>query len=84
MGFLSRLLGRKGDDAAVESAAPPEPICPHATLIPRWDSVEDMGNAERITTYTCESCKETFSREEGLRLLEHMAERIPIEEESRV
>ena len=83
MGFLSRLLGREEKSPASE-AAPPEPICPHATLIPHWDSAEDMGKPERATSYTCESCKQTFAGEEGRRLIEQVGERIPIEEEQGV
>jgi hypothetical protein len=83
MGFLSRLLGREEAPAASKAAAS-DPICPHAVLIPHWDSTEDMGKPERATSYTCESCRETFGGEEGRRLQEHVGERIPIEEESRV
>jgi hypothetical protein len=83
MGFLSRLLGRKEDGPAAQAVAP-DPICPHGVLIPHWDSAEDMGKPDRATSYTCEGCKETFSGEEGRRLMEHMGERLPIQEESSV
>ena len=83
MGFLSRLLGRQ--EARPDGEAnPPEAVCPHATLIPRWDSADDMGKPERVVSYTCESCRESFTGEEGRRLLQHLAERLPIGEESRV
>ncbi len=83
MGFLSRLLGRK-EAPTVSEAATPDPICPHATLIPHWDNPDDMGKQDRANSFTCESCKETFSGEEGRRLQEHIGERLPIEEESSV
>jgi transposase-like protein len=75
MGFLSRLFGGKKeeppDEAAVSAAE-----CPHTALVPRWDSAEDMGKEDKISRYRCEGCGNTFSREEGLNLLEAEEERV--------
>lgn len=42
--------------------------CPHPTLTPQWDSAEDMGNADKVARYMCDSCKTLLSREEWERL----------------
>jgi hypothetical protein len=45
---------------------PPE--CGHWELAPRWDNCDDIGKKEKITFYTCSSCKENFSPPEADRL----------------
>ena len=42
-----------------------EALCPHTALVPRWDSVEDMGREARATAYFCEGCERTFTPEEA-------------------
>ncbi len=64
MGFLDRLLGRRETQPGRE-AEPPQPECPHVTLVPNWDMAEDMGDLERLSRYTCEACGAGFSREES-------------------
>ena len=84
MGFLDRIFGRKGADAAsVEGPPPVEVECPHAAVTPRWDSAADMGKTQLISAYVCESCHATFSREEGDRLTASAANRLRISEEGR-
>ena len=39
--------------------------CRHLVLLPRWDSVEDMGREDKITGYTCESCNSYFPLEQA-------------------
>lgn len=56
---LFGLFGKK-ETAAVE--APP---CPHVVLVPRWDSVADMGIAAKATRYLCDSCHEEFTPAEA-------------------
>jgi len=58
MAFLDKLFGRGKAKQTVEEGPPPE--CPHANLLPRWDSVQDMGKPEKATSYVCESCGERF------------------------
>jgi len=50
--------------------------CPHTTLIPRWDKVEDMGHEERVTGYTCEACQQQFTPEDGRALRQTEAARV--------
>ena len=81
MRFLSRLLQRKDEPPSEVGAAEPE--CPHVALVPHWDSAEDIGHGEKVTRYECESCKASFSREEGERRRDAGSERLRISEEER-
>jgi len=84
MGFLDKLFGRKGSDASPVDAPPAVEVeCPHGAVTPRWDSAADMGKADLISAYVCESCHATFSREEGGRLTASAADRLRISEEGR-
>ena len=76
MGLLDRLLRRKGNaegEQGTEAATPP---CPHTALGPRWDNAGDMGNGSKASSFRCEACGETFTREEAERLREAEAERL--------
>jgi hypothetical protein len=64
---------RRESSAVATAATPP---CPHTTLTPRWDSIADMGNAEKVTTYTCQSCNQGFTAAEGRALQATEAERV--------
>jgi transposase-like protein len=87
MGFLDRLFGRKGAEAAPTKKAIEEAVaeveCPHTAVTPRWESAADMGKTELVSSYVCESCAATFSREEGERLAAGAAERLRVSEEGR-
>ena len=48
-----------------EVPAMPSPECPHWELAPRWGSVADMGDTDRITHYVCTSCGKIVSRTEA-------------------
>jgi len=65
MGILDKLFGDK--KAAEEVEAPP---CPHAVLMPHWDSAADMGHEERATSFVCEACHASFTPEEAQLLRE--------------
>jgi hypothetical protein len=58
MGIFDRLLHRSSE---TETAAP---ACMHGALIPRWDSVADMGREDRATGYRCDSCGAEFTPDE--------------------
>jgi hypothetical protein len=58
------------------ASTPEASPCLHTTLTPRWDSVADMGNAEKVSSYTCQSCNQHFTAAEGQTLLATEAERI--------
>jgi hypothetical protein len=75
MGFLDRLLGRKQKQTVAE-AEPSEPVCRHVSLVPHWDSADDIGKSDRVSSFVCEGCQATFSREEGERLQAEEAERV--------
>ncbi len=62
-----------------DGSATPEaegPVCPHTTLTARWDSVADMGNQDKVTSYTCESCAQQFTADEGRQLRQTEAARV--------
>jgi hypothetical protein len=65
MGILKKITGHKDEDEVQESA----PVCPHTSLKQTWRNPEDFGNAE-MATYTCESCAETVSYQEAMRILD--------------
>jgi len=76
MRFLRRLLGRREE--------PPVPVCPHVTLVPRWDSADDIGKPEKVTSFICEGCQASFSREEGEQLQATEVERLRLGEAERL
>jgi len=65
MGILKKVLGQNEDNQEQETiTAEPERECPHTSLVPHWDSLEDMGKSEKAT-YRCEACSRVFSAEEA-------------------
>ncbi|HEX5141360.1 MAG TPA: hypothetical protein VFX19_10470 [Dehalococcoidia bacterium] len=74
MGFLGKLFGgsKKQDTAVAEIAVE----CPHTVLVPRWDSVQDMGREDKATRFMCEACHEMFSPEEAEALRNSVSERM--------
>lgn len=76
MGFLGKLFGGgKKKEAVIEA-----PACPHAVLVPRWDSVQDMGIEERATRYMCDTCRQEFTPAEARALREGIAARLVAQE----
>ncbi|MDA0365706.1 MAG: hypothetical protein O2843_07555 [Chloroflexi bacterium] len=72
MSWLSKIMGRKA-----AKAAPPIAVqSPHVTLVPRWDSAEDMGHEDRASSYKCDSCASTFTPVEARELRRTEAERL--------
>jgi len=86
MGFLDRLFGRKEAPTKVDESLI-EAKCPHASLRQHWARPEDFGKHELISSYVCETCGETFTREEGDRLMvavgESVRETVEIDESMR-
>jgi methionyl-tRNA synthetase len=76
MGLMNKLFGHQ----EIQEVAQPElatlTSCPHTTLTPRWDAVEDMGKADRATGYHCEGCGRMFTPEEERSLRSNEAERV--------
>ncbi len=65
MSLLSR-FARSKDPEVVVQELPTE--CNHWEMAPRWDNAADMGKKDKVTSYTCTSCGESFSPEEARRV----------------
>jgi hypothetical protein len=78
MGLFDKLLGKK-DEPKAEATSPAATAvaCPHTILLPRWDDIADMGNEEKATSFSCQSCGQTFTRAEADALRKTEAERLP-------
>jgi len=74
MGLLDKLL-RKSSEANT-AVAPQERSCLHGALVPRWDSVGDMGREDKATSYRCDSCGAEFTPDEVHELREQALERL--------
>jgi hypothetical protein len=74
MGLLSKLRGGGDSNTATETIeAPP---CPHVSLLPRWDSIDDMGDDNKAVSFTCEACGQVFEPAEAMRLRASEEERV--------
>jgi hypothetical protein len=71
MGFMSKLFGSR--DAHHDEDAPP---CPHVSLLPRWESVADMGDDSKASGFDCQSCGAHFTPQEGHALRQSEGERV--------
>jgi hypothetical protein len=77
MGLFDKLKGKK-DEGKSEEAAPAAAVaCPHTILLPHWDDIADMGKEDRATSFTCQSCGQTFTRVEADALRRTEATRLP-------
>jgi hypothetical protein len=75
MGILSKIFGR--EQTSDGRATPATTVaCPHTILLPHWDSLADMGKEDLATTFTCQSCSETFTPEQAKELRATTAERL--------
>jgi hypothetical protein len=75
MGIMSKLLG-KSDEKEQIQAAVASAECPHTTLTPRWDSVDDIGHEDRATAFRCEGCGTMFTRAEAAQLRASASDRL--------
>lgn len=75
MSLLSKLRGNNTEKPA-ESSRDDIPACPHATLVPRWDGADDIGDHSKVTAWVCESCRATFSPSAAESLRATEAERL--------
>ncbi len=73
MGLLSKLFGK---GAAGTTLPPAAEVCPHTTLVAKWDSLDDMGQDDKASGYTCEGCQQTFTAEQGRDLVRTEAARV--------
>lgn len=73
MSWLKKLRGDR-DEGSTESVPPP--ACPHYVLVPRWESVADMGKEDLASGFRCDACRREFSPEEAQVLRATEAERV--------
>jgi hypothetical protein len=66
---IRSLFGKGRNQESVAEAAAADIECPHTTLVPRWDSVEDMGKEDAVSGYFCEGCRMSFSPSEAVGLM---------------
>ncbi len=67
MTILEKLHIRKREDVS-NDAHEAESLCPHVSLLPRWDDPEAIGRDERAAYWICASCEQEFTPEEVLEL----------------
>jgi hypothetical protein len=65
------LFGKKKDVAVIE-----KPPCPHAALVPRWDTAADIGVEAKATRYLCDACHKEFTPEEAAELRSGIKDRL--------
>ena len=70
MTMLDKFLNRVGATADREPAHLP---CRHPSLAPMWESVQDMGERDKISRYKCEACQHILPASVGRALLAHRA-----------
>ena len=73
---MSWFRRRRSGGGATAQAQAPEVACPHTSLVPHWDSMDDIGHEERASEYRCDSCQQAFTREDATVLRATEAERL--------
>ena len=73
MGILDKLLGR-ADKKDIEPVR--QVVCLHVSLVPQWDSVEDMGHEDKATSFVCDACHQSFSPQVASALRRTEADRL--------
>jgi DNA-directed RNA polymerase subunit RPC12/RpoP len=68
-----KLFGRKRDSQTKVPEAPP---CLHIGLTARWDSIDDMGNEEKATSFVCATCGKEFTPAEAAEIRSSQAEQL--------
>jgi hypothetical protein len=71
-----KLFGKKQEEKPAADAGAEAIECEHITLIPSWDSAEDMGQLDRASQFRCEACGDTFAPAEAERLRATESERL--------
>lgn len=69
---------RRGEDesSSAQVADTASETCEHVLLVPHWDSPENMGIEDKASSYRCNTCEESFTREEEEVLRRTEADRI--------
>ena len=60
MSLFANFTRKKPRQVKVRSEEP----CLHSELGPHWDSLQDMGQADRVTHYRCAACGAVITPEE--------------------
>lgn len=77
MGLLTKLMHREDapETSAIgesgrtgEGGTGETPECVHTILLPRWESVDDMGREEKATGFHCDTCGQDFTPDEAASL----------------
>ena len=76
MGIFDKLFGGSKEKPKAETAVIEKPECLHGVLVPRWDSIDDIGKDDRVDHYVCEACGETLTPAEAKSIQEKAAERL--------
>lgn len=74
-----RLLNRirhQPENTATPATSPEEVSCLHTALAPRWDTLSDMGDEQKVSAWVCASCGGTFTPERERELRASEAERV--------
>jgi hypothetical protein len=80
MGLFDGLFGKDKEKEKEHAGTGTMTIeCPHGSLLPRWDSIDDIGHEERAVSFVCEACGEAFTPHDAWKLRESAADRLPIE-----
>lgn len=75
MGLIAKMFG-KSDSKTTGLDATDNSTCPHTTMTPRWDSVDDIGKHDRATGFRCEGCGQMFSPKDAAMLRSDEASRL--------
>ncbi len=69
MGILKKVLGQHSDETEERSEiVETNHECPHTSLVPHWDSPDEMGKSDKAT-YRCEACGRVFNSRDAERFL---------------
>lgn len=80
MGLLTKILHR--EDAPSTPATTEAPECLHTILLPRWESVEDMGQDDKATGFHCDTCGQEFTPAEAAALRASAGDRLRVATET--
>jgi hypothetical protein len=67
------LFGRKRNESTLTTEKPP---CLHMALTARWDSIDDMGNEDKATSFVCTTCNAEFTPQEAREIRASQAEQL--------
>ena len=57
-----------------------EKPCPHGSMAPHWEKMEDFGKHDLMSYYICDACGIQLSREDGDRAMAEAVQTVRIDE----